>query len=202
MNPSRQVRRAQERAEAKQDARLANIAPPHNPCHMSARVGYTQLVRIMEHMGELRAADSFGVPYGGPSVAFVHQPVQQERLYTKTFACDQEQAFRERVQRHGEVPIERVDVEIEGRPHYVLIAPVCQGAKPGTLRVRAYVKTFPRQLGRDAGKFTVPMAMPSDIKPGTIQDAWFKLTAHQRLAMFAAVQHRTPQGGPRDEVSV
>jgi hypothetical protein len=44
MTPSRQVRRAQERAEAKVEARQARLASQQEPIMMSHRIGYTQML--------------------------------------------------------------------------------------------------------------------------------------------------------------
>ena len=114
-----------------------------------------------------------------------------------------EEIFRERVTRRADVPIHEVEIENRGRRYLALVAPVCPGAEPGTLRIRACVRPSYESNGwvRDMGRHTVPMAIPSSIEPGSIDDAWSKLSAHQRLSMFAAVAHRTPKGGPRQEGS-
>jgi len=110
-----------------------------------------------------------------------------------------EDIFRERVTRRADVPIHEVELVYHGSRYSVLVAPVCPGAESGTLRVRAFLKNQ-YSRGSDVGRHTVPLAVPSNVEPGSIEDVWSKLSAHQRLSMFAAVKDRTPKGGPREVV--
>ncbi|RKT35321.1 hypothetical protein BXY70_1354 [Roseovarius halotolerans] len=109
-----------------------------------------------------------------------------------------EDDFRKRVCRHSDVPIYEVSTENRNGQRDLLIAPVCPGEDPGTIRVRVFVKRR-ETIGMDAGRFTVSLIPKKDFDPGTIDEVWAKLSAHQRMSMMAAVADRTPKGGPRKE---
>lgn len=100
-------------------------------------------------------------------------------------------AFTERVCKHGIVPIERVE---RG-----LIAPVCPGPVDGTIVIR-FLETGAYRVGNGT-RATVrldgaPYAVHAFHQEAGAK-AWRDLSMHKRLALFAAVQHRTPKGGPR-----
>lgn len=174
MTPSRQVRRAQERAAAKQSVRNEKAAA-----------------------GQARAAYQPGYAGWSPQFAHIVRNIRDELSLVdpsaSTLQRDIEYAkqhWLKRVHRQGPVPVEEVYSE-ENEGAY-LIAPSRPGNKPGTIRVRFFGKNDAAvwTMPTDCGKFELPMASQGEVRPGSAEDIWFKLTAHKRMAMLAAVAHR------------
>jgi len=111
-----------------------------------------------------------------------------------------EDNFRKRVTRSGSVPIELAKFDYKGWQHRILIAPICKGKEPGTLRIR-YFRLSDDGGGRDMGRSTVMMSAASAEDGNFIDYAWKMLSAHQRMAMYGAVAHRTPQGGVKGDAN-
>ena len=167
MTPSRQVRRAQERAAAKVAAREERAAAGRSraECQPGWSHQLAQIVRDIRN--ELSLVD--------PSANTLQADIEGAK-----------QDWLERVHRQGQVPVEEIYSE-ENDGTY-LIAPSRPGNKPGTIRVRIFGKNeaAPWSIPTDCGKFELPMAPNSDVRPGSAEDIWFKLSAHKRMAWAAA----------------
>lgn len=178
MTTSRQVRRAQERAAAKVAAREERAAARKAARGFDTDAFEFDCTRIFESLAKQ-------TPEQRRSAAL-------ERVEaTRRADAEREEAWRERVLRQGPVPIEAV--AFDGRDDEYLVAPSRPGNQPGTIRIRVFGLSGNVWTGErrdDHGRFEVPMTPQGPIEPGTAEDLWFKLTAHRRFAMLAAVAHR------------
>ncbi|WP_386259708.1 hypothetical protein [Tabrizicola soli] len=176
--PSRQVRRAQERAAAKVTAREGRAAARKAAAGFDTDAFRFDVTRIFESLER-------ETPEQRRSAAL--ERAEQARRAD----AEREEVWRKRVLRQGPVPIEAV--AFDGRDDEYLVAPSRPGNKPGTIRIRIFGlsgNVWTGERREDHGRHEVPMTPQGPVEPGTAEDLWFKLSAHKRMAMFAAVARR------------